>query len=92
MRNEPFERGEVGESLRYSEIHERARGFEVEFDDAFGVEGWVGAGEAQATVGGDGAEAGSGGVDEEGRVFGGSVGEGEEGFEDDIAEIVAFVV
>ena len=46
MRDEPFERGEVGESLRDSEIHERARGFEVEFDNAFGVESWVGAGEA----------------------------------------------
>jgi hypothetical protein len=31
-------------------------------------------------------------VDEDGRVFGGGVGEGEEGVEDDIAEIVAFVV
>jgi hypothetical protein len=29
--------------LCYCEVHERARGFEVEFDDAFGVEGWVGA-------------------------------------------------
>lgn len=91
MRNEPFERGEVGESLRYSEIHECARGFEVEFDDAFGIEGWVGAGEAQAAVGGD-AEAGSSGVDEDGSVFGRGVGEGEEGLEDDVAEIVAFVI
>lgn len=31
-------------------------------------------------------------MDEDGRVFGGAVGEGEEGFEDDVAEIVAFVV
>jgi hypothetical protein len=44
VRNEPFERGEIDESLRDGEVHERARGFEVEFDDAVGVEGWVGAG------------------------------------------------
>jgi len=88
VRNDPFERCEVGESLCYGEVHEGACCFEVEFDDAFGVEGWVGAGEA--AVGG--AEAGSGRVDEDGSAFGGGVGEGEEGFEDVVAEIVAFVV
>jgi hypothetical protein len=44
--------------------------------------------------GGGGAKAGAGGVDEDGWGFGGgrSVGESEEGYEEGVAEIEAFVV
>jgi hypothetical protein len=45
VRNDPFQRCEIDQSLCYSEVHEGARCFEVEFDDAFGVERWVCAGE-----------------------------------------------
>lgn len=45
VRNDPFERGEIDQSLRDGEVHEGACCFEVEFDYAGGVEGWVCAGE-----------------------------------------------
>lgn len=88
MWHQPLERREVDQRPRQREIHECARRFEVEFDEAFGVEGWVCA--DQAAVGG--AQTRACGVDEDGRAVGGGVEGGEEGFEGAGAEVVAFVV
>lgn len=95
MRHQPPERSEIDQSLREREVHERARGLEVEFDDAFGVDGWVCADQFEAAVGVGfmGAQARAGGVDEDGRrAGGGGVEGGEEGFESCAAEVDAFVV
>jgi len=65
----PFQRSEIDDRLGQSEIHERARRLEVEFDQAFGVKCWVCA--DQTAVGG--VEAGTSWVDEDGRWVGGGV-------------------
>lgn len=77
MRHDPLERSEIQERLSEREVHEGARCFEVEFYDAGGVGGGVCGDEG--VVGG--AEAGYGGVHEDGGRGGEGVEVREEGGE-----------
>lgn len=66
MRNDPVQPREINNRPRQSEIRERARCFEIEFDQPGRVRCWVCTDQGAVR----GVEAGHGGVDEDGRWVG----------------------